>query len=82
MTYPLSSYLAAVVCELDEQREWLHRSERAEVEGRVTDRAWWLETLERRRRRVADLERLRDELVAAEESEAELAESHDEGGGL
>ena len=60
--------------ELDVEKRALRMSEAAEVEGRVANHAVWLQTLERRRARVDDLERKRDELLARDEAEAELAE--------
>lgn len=58
--------------ELAAARADLVKSERADLEDRVVDRGQWRDSLERKRLRVAELEELRDDLVAAEESEAEL----------
>lgn len=67
--------LEAVEQELETERRYLALSERSEVEGRVADRDVWLQALDRRRARIRELERQRDELVALEESAAELAEA-------
>lgn len=64
--------IADVQSELDAEAEWVRRSEWAELDGRVTDRAEWQASLERRRARVRELEARRDELIGLEESEAEL----------
>lgn len=63
-----------IVQELDAEKRALRMSEAAEVEGRVANHDVWLQTLRRKRARVEDLERQRDELIAAAEAEAELRE--------
>lgn len=68
--------LQSLVEELEVERHRLREAEAAYVEGRVADGRLWLSSLERRQERVRQLELLRDELVALEESAAELAEDY------
>lgn len=58
--------------EIADLRRSIASSEAAEHQHRLEDVGEWRASLERRRRRLAELEELRDEMVAAEESEAEL----------
>lgn len=55
--------------DINRARRRVEEGERAELEGRVTNRAGYLASMERRRRHLAQLE---DEARAREEAEAEL----------
>ena len=64
MTWPLSVELEELGLELAQRRRELERSERAEGEGRVTDREGWLAALGRRRQHIAELEGEEQRLTA------------------
>ena len=59
---PLEDEYAELDAELGQARRDLHRSERAEMDHRVTDREWHQRSLAAKRGRVADLERQRARL--------------------
>jgi hypothetical protein len=58
--------------ELDRLQRDIAISERSEIEQRVTDRAAYVKAMERRRAQQAALQARYDELVAREESEADI----------
>ena len=54
----------------------LEKSDRAKDEGRVANERVWIEKLAERRRQIRRLEQELAELIAAEESAAELSEEY------
>ena len=57
---------------LDLERAALAASQRADAEGRVTDRDRWTAVMNRRRAHILALTTRRDLLIALEESQADL----------
>lgn len=63
MTWPVDVELAEAQAELARARRALLMSERADMQGRVANRALWLASLGRQRERQAELERVIDALA-------------------